>query len=567
MALLDTTEPVSVGTSPLDLLLSQAALGTKPRAVTGGTAIAFGRALASRPRRVAARAGGLAGELGRIAVGGSSVAPSKRDKRFADPAWSENAVLRRLVQCYLATGQAVEGLVQDLPMDWQDAERVRFITANLVEALSPSNNPLTSPVAWKAAIDTGGLSAVRGVRNLVRDLSTAPRIPSMVDRSAFTVGVDTAMSPGAVVLRTKQFELIQYAPTTGTVRREPLLIVPPTINKYYVLDLAPGRSLVQHLVDSGQQVFVMSWRNPDARHSKWGVDTYAQAIVDAVSAVREIASVDALHLLAACSGGILASMVASHLEQTGHLDWLASLTLLVTVLDQARVGTTGAFVDEQVAEAAMAASRRKGYLDGRKLAEVFAWLRPADLIWNYWVNNFLEGKQPPAFDILAWNADTTRMTARLHADFLRMTLANALVKAGGASVLGTEVDLKKVTVDSYVVAGVADHLCPWQSCFRSTQMLGGNSRFVLSTNGHIAALVNPPSNPKSSYLVQDEPVQPGVDAEAWQAEATQQQGSWWPDYVAWLTERSKEDVPAPAELGSATHKVLEAAPGSYVLDA
>ena len=527
---------------------------------------AFGKALASRPRRVASRVGGLGAETLRITLGSSDVAPTKRDKRFTDPAWDDNPLLRRLVQLYLASSATAEGLAQDVPMEWRDKERVRFAVANLIEGLSPSNNPLTSPVAWKAAIDTGGMSAVRGVRNLVRDMSSAPRVPSMVDRSAFVVGKDLAHSAGVVVLRTPVFELLHYSPTTPQVRAEPLLIVPPTINKFYVLDLAPERSVIEHLVASGQQVLVMSWRNPDARHSKWGLDTYVQAILEAMAATREICGVRRTHVLAACSGGLLASMAASHLQQTDRLDLLASLTLLVTVLDQERAGTTGAIVDEAVAEAAINASRRKGYLDGKKLAEVFAWLRPQDLIWNYVVNNYLTGRPPPAFDILAWNADTTRMTARLHADFIGMSLDNSLVRPGGVAVLGTDVDLQKVTVDSYIVAGVADHLCPWQSCYRSTQLLGGESRFVLSTSGHIAALVNPPGNPKASFHATEAPVTPGTDAEAWQAAAQQVKGSWWTDYVQWLTDRSGEPVDAPAELGSALHSVLEAAPGSYVLD-
>lgn len=560
-------EPSIEAASPLDLLLTRAVIGSGAHNLPVSSAFAFGRALASRPRRVVSRAGALTADLAKVALGSSEIAPSRRDRRFVDPAWTENPLLRRLVQSYLATARAAEGLAQDVPMEWRDAERVRFAVENLMEALAPSNNPLTSPVAWKAAIDTGGLSAVRGLRNLVRDLAASPRVPSMVDRSAFVVGEDLARTEGAVVLRTPVFELIQYTPVTETVRKEPLLIIPPTINKFYVLDLAPQRSLIAHLVASGQQVFVVSWRNPDARHSKWGFDVYVQAILDAMAGVREIVDVERTHVLAACSGGILAAMAASHLKQTEGDDQLASLTMLVTVLDQARVGTTGAFVDEQTAATAIAASRRKGYLDGRQLAEVFAWLRPSDLIWNYVVNNYLQGKQPPAFDILAWNADTTRMTARLHADFLHLALENALVRPGGATVLGQDVDLRKVEVDTYVVAGVADHLCTWQSCYRSAQLFGGNTRFVLSTSGHIAALVNPPGKLKSSFTVHDQPLDPAMDPATWRDQAAQQQGSWWVDYVAWLSARSGQDVPAPASLGSSHHRVLEAAPGSYVLDA
>ena len=356
----------------LDMLLTQAALGPTRRFFPGKSSLRFASALARRPHRVATRAGGLAAELGRIALGASQVAPSSGDRRFADPAWTQNPGIRRVVQAYLAAGQTVDGLVQDVPMDWQDAERVNFVASNLLQAVSPSNNPLLSPVAWKALIDTGGANVVTGLRQLVKDLVSPPRVPSMVDADAYQVGKDLAVTPGAVVLRTPVLELVQYRPQTPTVRVLPLLIVPPTINKYYVLDLAPGRSLVEYLVRQGQQVFVVSWRNPDARHSTWGFDAYATAIIKAVDAVAEICGVDSAHVIAACSGGILASITAAHLATSGRQDKLASLSLLVTMIDQSRAGTTGALIDETVAAAAVAKSQRTGYLDGRQLAEVLS---------------------------------------------------------------------------------------------------------------------------------------------------------------------------------------------------
>jgi polyhydroxyalkanoate synthase len=539
------------------MLLTQAALGPARRFFPGKSALRFAWALASQPGLVASRAGGLAAELARVAGGSSTLAPGAKDRRFADPAWSGNALLRRVMQGYLATGAAAAGLVEDVPLDWRDAERMRFAVSNLIDALAPSNSPLLSPEAWKAAIDSGGASLVAGAKNLVSDMSSAPRVPSMVPRDAFTVGTDLAVSPGAVVLRTPVYELIQYQPSTETVREIPLLIVPPTINKFYILDLAPGRSMIEYLTGQGQQVFVMSWRNPDARHASWGMDEYVQAIIDAAGVAAGIRGTDAVHLLAACSGGILAGVAAA----ADVRPRLASLGLLVTMLDQSRTDSVGALVDESMADAAIAASARKGYLDGRKLAEVFAWLRPGDLIWNYWVNNYLLGRDPAKFDILFWNADTTRMTAGLHRDFVRAAVANSLAAPGGLTVLGTEVDLARVTVDSYVVAGVADHICPWQSCYRGAQLLGGKTRFVLSTSGHIAALVNPAGNKKSSYQVGDDVT---ADAGDWQRSAVTRQGSWWPDYAAWLAERSGAQVPAPATLGSDQFGAIEAAPGSYV---
>jgi polyhydroxyalkanoate synthase subunit PhaC len=385
----------------------------------------------------------------------------------------------------------------------------------------------------------------------------------MVDRDAFTVGQDLASTPGAVVFRTDVFELIQYEPTTEKVRAVPLLMVPPTINKFYIADLAPGRSIVEHYVAGGQQVFMMSWRNPDERHADWGMDTYGQAIIDAMDAVERVTGQEKVALQAFCSGGIITSMTLAHLAETGGLDRVAGLSLAVTVLDWARAGTVSALMDEESVNAATERSRKKGYLDGAGLAEVFAWLRPNDLVWNYWVNNYLQGKKPPNFDILFWNADTTRMSAALHRDFIDIAIGNALTEPGKATMLGTPVDLSKVTVDSYVTAGIADHLCPWQACYRSTQLLGGDSRFVLSTSGHIASLVNPPGNPKSTFQVAGSTP---PDPQAWLTSAETVQGSWWPDFVSWLGERSGDEVPAPDSLGGRGPDVLADAPGTYVFD-
>jgi polyhydroxyalkanoate synthase subunit PhaC len=448
-------------------------------------------------------------------------------------------------------------------LGWRDDTRLKFLLANLVAAAAPSNNPVLSPAAWKAVIDTGGENAVRGLRALASDLATSPRVPSMVPAGSFEVGKDLAVTPGGVVHSSEVFELIQYQPVTESVHRYPLLIVPPMINKYYIVDLAPGRSMVEFLVSQGHQVFVMSWRNPDARHRDWNLDTYGGALAEALAAVRAIAAAAKVNVCALCSGGIMASMVAAHLAVTGQLDELASLCLGVAVLDQEQAGTTGAIIDEQTAAAAMAVSSARGYLDGRALAEVFAWLRPDDLIWNYWVNNYLQGKTPPAFDILYWNADTTRLPAGLHHDFLKLGMANALTKADVATMLGSPVDLSKVDVDAYVIAGVSDHLCPWQSCYRTTQLLGGHVKFVLSTSGHIAAMVNPPTNAKARF--QTAPANP-ADPREFLAGAATVAGSWWSDYSSWLAERGGGQKKSPRTLGRKAYPVQCAAPGTYVHD-
>ncbi|MDR7252391.1 polyhydroxyalkanoate synthase [Nocardioides sp. BE266] len=559
-----TTRESDQMAAPLDLLLTSGAIGPWRRLAPSSSWWELAKGVVRHPGPSARRLGSLGSELAAIAGGVSTRAPANRDKRFADPAWTGNPLLRRLLQAYLASADTARGLVHDADLGRRDRERMIFVVDNLIEALSPSNSPLLSPETWKAAIDSGGGNLVRGARALAADLAQAPRIPSMVDPDAFTVGEDLACTEGAVVFRSEVLELIQYRPRTEQVRDVPLLVVPPVINKYYVTDLAPGRSLVEHLVDHGQQVFMISWRNPDTRHRAWGADTYCQAILDAMDAVERITGTERAHVLGTCSGGMLASMTAAHLADTGRLHRLAGLSLAVTVLDNSDAGLVSAMVSERTAATAIARSGEKGYLDGRALAEVFAWLRPGDLIWSYWVNNYLLGRTPPPFDVLSWNADTTRMAAAMHRDFLNLAMSNALTTPGGASVLGSPIDLAKVDLPSYVVAGIADHICPWQACYQSTQLLGGESRFVLSTSGHIASIVNPPGNPKATFQVNDDH---GADPEAWLRGADTRQGSWWPDLIAWLAERSGELVEAPAELGGAGLRPMEPAPGTYVFDA
>lgn len=518
--------------------------------------------LTKRQRTLARRGTTLARELGTIAVGTCERAPARGDKRFVDPAWQGNPLLKRTMQAYLAAAETADKLFDDAQLDWRDAEKMRFVLDNIVEGLAPTNNPLISPVGWKAMIDTGGLSAVRGLKAFARDMLSQPRIPAMVDPDAFAVGETVATTKGAVVLQTRAFELIHYAPQTPKVRSIPLLLIPPVINKYYIMDIAPGRSMIEYFLQQGQQVFTISWRNPQARHRDWDVDTYGAAIVEALDAVQKIAGTASAHLLATCSGGILAAMTAAHLAEIGEGDRIAGLTLAVTVLDQNRAGFASAAMSERAAQAAIRASRSKGYLDGRAMAEVFAWLRPTDLVWRYWVNNYVQGRSPAAFDVLFWNADTTRMAAALHRDLVLMGLRNALTIPGAVSMLGTPVDLSKVTADSYVIGGVADHISPWQACYRSARLLGSkDNRFVLSSSGHIAALVNPPGNPRASFQIGQ------VDqdtAEDWVQTAEQTTDSWWPDYVSWLADRSGPEVDAPQTLGGPGYAPLAPAPGTYV---
>jgi polyhydroxyalkanoate synthase subunit PhaC len=547
---------------PLDLLLTRPVFGLADRIAPNMSWRKFAASLARQPRVVASRAAALGRELGAIASGRSEIAPAKGDKRFADPAWGGNPILKRTMQAYLAANETVDQLFSDARLDWRDAEQMRFVLDFVTEGLAPSNIPFVNPLGYKAAIDTGGMSMVRGLRHFVADMRKAPRVPSMVEPDAFAVGETVAATAGSVVFRNEVFELIQYTPQTESVWTVPLLMVPPVINKFYVLDISPGRSMVEYFLRQGHQVFTMSWRNPTAQQRDWDFDTYGQAVLDALEAVQTITDADRVHVQASCSGGILAAMTAAHLTAIGEGERLAGLTLMVTVLDQYHAGVAAAAIDEETADIAIAKSARQGYLDGRSLAEVFAWLRPTDLVWRYWVNNYIEGKSPSAFDVLYWNADTTRMAAALHRDMVQMGLHNALATPGAINMLGTPVDLSALTVDTYVVAGISDHISPWPACYRSARLLSGTDlRFVLSSSGHIAALVNPPGNHKASYHIG--PVDES-DPTAWLEHAEKKRDSWWPDFTAWLGERSGTKKQAPSSLGGTGLPAIEPAPGSYV---
>ena len=342
------------------------------------------------------------------------------------------------------------------------------------------------------------------------------------------------------------------------------LIVPPTINKYYALDLAPGRSLVEHLVQGGQQVFVISWRNPDARHRDWGADAYGQAILEAQRATRRICRADRSLVLGLCSGGILAAMVLAQQAAVGHRDRVAGFALAVTALDQARAGMAGAALDEATAETAIAASAARGFLDGHVLAEVFAWLRPGDLIWNYWVNNYLMGNDPPPFDLLHWNGDVTNLPGAWHRDYLqRLYRENLLVKPGAISVRGVPLDLTKIETPAYIQAGREDHIAPLPSVWKLGRVLGGPTRFVIAGSGHIAGVVNHPSAGKYQYWTNDKPA---ATLEEFIAGATETKGSWWPDWIAWLKSQSPKTVKATGARipGKGKLKPIEDAPGRYV---
>jgi polyhydroxyalkanoate synthase len=526
--------------------------------------LGFAGALAQVGTRTATRAlpsrvAGLGVELAKIAVGKSSVAPDPKDWRFANRAWRENPAFHRLCQSYLAWAGATTALVDDAGLDWRTEQRAKLATTLLTTTLAPTNVGWLNPDSVERAYETGGRSVVRGFENLWRDVATNRGFPRSVDPGAFVVGRDLAATPGAVVHRSEVCELIQYAPTTETVGTVPLVLVPPQINKYYFMDLAPGRSFVEFCVRQGFQIFVLSWRNPTTEHRGWGIGAYVDAVEEASRAACEITGTDRVNTVSLCAGGITTAAVLGHLA--ARRDSLVNCaTFAVTLLDFSVPTMIGMFATPGIAGNARRSSSRGGVLGSRNTTALFSMLRPNDLIWNYWVRNNLMGEDPPAFDILAWNADSTRLPAALHADFLDMFLRNSL--AGGEfSVGGESIDLGRVDCDAFVVGAKTDHLTAWKACYASTQLLGGENTFALSSSGHIQSLVNPPGNPKMSVAVG-----PAADADPdrWLAGAEPAPGSWWEPWSAWARKRSGAPRPAPRVLGSRAHPAQEPAPGCYV---
>ena len=555
------TEP-----EPLAEQASDAILGANPfigidvRRLAGDGLLAAWR-LAGRPGKVAADAVRASRELHAVLAGRSGIAPASGDRRFADPAWSDNPACQRLMQVYLTATAAARRLVDEAGLEPADERRAQFLVTLASDALAPTNALLSNPAALKRAFDTGGRSLLRGARNLLRDLRENGGMPATVDGSAFEVGRDLAVSPGAVVHRDDVFELIHYEPATETVFERPLVVLPPQINKFYVLDLAPGRSFTEHAVAGGVPYFAISWRNPGPVQREWGLDTYVRAGLRAVEVACQITGSDSANVMGLCAGGVTLSLLLGHLAAIGKLDRVASATLAVAMLDMSSPSLMGMFASDAVVAAALRRSRQKGFLDGAEMSRVFAWMRPNDLVWNYWVNNYLLGLEPPAFDILFWNADNTRLPARLHADFLDLYLRNPLPEAGAVEVLGTPVDLRQVGCPTYVVAGMTDHIVPWRAAHRTSRLFGGCSEFVLSSSGHIQSIVNPAGNPKAAYFadgLHDD------DPDAWLGGATQSRGSWWEHWLRWVSEHSGARRPAPPGLGSRKHRSRGPAPGRYV---
>ena len=549
--LFDRDDPPVLGANPF--------VGLTRRQV-GGALARLAQRVAVEPAVAAATAVDATGQLIRVGVGRSDIVPSAGDRRFADKAWQNNPAFRRLMQAYLVEQQAAHRLIDDVELDDKSRARAHFAMSLVTEALAPPNNLLTNPNALAKAAQTRGQSLLAGARHFAHDLRHNGGMPSQVDTRPFTVGRNLATTPGQVVYRSEVFELIQYQETAAKVYQRPLVAIPPQINKYYITDLAPGRSLVEATVAAGIPYFALSWRNPTPEQRDWNLDTYVAAAKEAIQVAAEISRSDAVNTVGLCAGGVTLAALLGHLAASGQSGLVHSATFLVAGLDTATETTITSLMSRRAVEAARSRSQRAGVLSGEDMARVFAWLRPNDLVWNYWVNNYLLGENPPAFDILYWNNDTTRLPAGLHSDFLDLYLTNGLV-CGTLEVLGTPVELGKVDCDSFVVAGHTDHIIPWDGAYRTTQVLGGDSRFVLSNGGHIQAILNPPGNPKASYLTSD--TLPPTAA-AWRESAAQVPGSWWTLWHEWLAARSGDTRGARTHAGDAVHPPLDPAPGRYV---
>ncbi|MDH1682953.1 class II poly(R)-hydroxyalkanoic acid synthase [Pseudomonas chengduensis] len=498
-------------------------------------------------------------ELKNVMLGQSALKPEDGDRRFTDPAWSQNPLYRRYLQTYLAWRKELHDWIEHSSLSEQDASRGHFVINLMTEAMAPSNS-MANPAAVKRFFETGGKSLLDGLSHMAKDMVHNGGMPSQVNMEAFEVGKNLATTDGAVVFRNDVLELIQYKPITESVHERPLLVVPPQINKFYVFDLSPEKSLARFLLRSQVQTFVVSWRNPTKAQREWGLSTYIEALKEAIDVICAITGSKDVNMLGACSGGLTTASLLGHYAALGQQK-VNALTLLVSVLDTQLDTQVALFADEKTLEAAKRRSYQAGVLEGSDMAKVFAWMRPNDLIWNYWVNNYLLGNEPPVFDILYWNNDTTRLPAALHGEFIDMFQTNPLTRPGALEVCGTPIDLKQVTCDFFVVAGTTDHITPWDSCYKSAHLFGGKCEFVLSNSGHIQSILNPPGNPKARYMTNSEMP---LDPKAWQESSTKHADSWWLYWQTWLSERSGETKNAPRALGNKKFPAGEAAPGTYV---
>jgi len=486
-----------------------------------------------------------------------------RDKRFAAPEWRQHPLFDMIRQSYLLVSERLLGSVDAIEgVDEKTREKLRFLTRGFVDAMSPSNFALTNPQVIERAIETKGESLLKGLEHMLRDLSKGQL--THTDPQAFEVGRNIAVTPGKVVLQTPMFQLIQYSPTTDQVLETPLIIFPPWINRYYILDLNPKKSFIKWAVDSGLTVFVVSWKSADESLAGIELGDYVKAQVAALDAVRGGLGVEAVHAIGYCVAGTTLAATLALLAARGELDKVASATFFTAQVDFSEAGDLSFFLGDEQMELIRQLSADKGYLDGRYMAATFNMLRGRDLIWSYVTNNYLLGQDYPQFDLLHWNGDTTNLPATWHQAYLQQLYReNKLVQPGAIAIDGTPIDLRKVTVPTYVQAGREDHIAPPQSVWKITHHFQGPMRFVLAGSGHIAGVVNPPEAQKYQYWTNETKVE---TLDQFLAGATETKGSWWPDWLEWIEGRSAKRVAAKGARvpGKGKLEAIEDAPGSYV---
>ncbi len=526
------------------------------------------RETASDPQRLMRHSQAMGGDMVKIVTGQSTLAPNPKDKRFLDPAWQFNPFMRAGMQYYLAVQKGMAGWLEDLELDDLERDRARFISTIIIDSIAPTNTFAGNPAAQKRAIDSGGMSLIKGLKNAYEDMIHNDGMVSQVDKKPFELGRNIAASKGSVVLRTEMMELIHYAPTTDEVYAIPQLTIPPQINKMYINDLSPEKSVVKYQLDNGIQTFVISWKNPTKEQGGWDMADYVSSCREAMEAVAAITNATKVNVSAGCSGGQTAAMLASKLAAEDD-DLLGALTLMVCVLHPKQNDIeAGSLISHNGLALARQRAEKKGVIKGDDLARGFAWLRPNDLIWNYVVNNYLLGQDPPAFDVLFWNADATNLSASLMGDFLTIYEKLAFTRPGEVEMVGHKVDLSKVTSDLFILGGVTDHITPWKATYRSGALFGSqNVTYVLSQSGHMQAILNPPGNPKAKYFVQQTDGPLPATAEDWLKGCEEVAGSWWPLWIEWLQSRSGETKKPPKQLGNKSCPPLDPAPGLYVMEA
>jgi polyhydroxyalkanoate synthase len=498
---------------------------------------------------------------------GQGEAPVLSDRRFAAPEWRANPAASFMTQLYLLNGRTLQQMAAAVEADDKTRARIKFAVQQFVDAASPSNFLATNPEAQKLALDSHGETLARGLQQLWGDVQRGH--VSQTDESAFEVGKNVATTAGSVVFENDLFQLIEYAPLTPQVHARPFLLVPPCINKFYILDLQPDNSLIRYAVSEGHRVFVVSWRNPDesVKHLTWD-DYVEQGAVQAIRVVQAISGQDQVNTLGFCVGGTILACALAVLAARGE-QAAASLTLLTTLLDFADNGILDIFVDEasvRLREATLGPDSPKGpqLLHGQELATTFSFLRPNDLVWNYVVGNYLKGEAPPAFDLLYWNGDSTNLPGPMYCWYLRHTyLQNELKLPGKLTVCGEKLDLSAIDCPVYLYGSREDHIVPWQAAYRNTQIFKGPRRFVMGASGHIAGVINPPAKGKRSHWIAKGTALP-ADPEAWLKSATEHPGSWWTDWSAWLASHAGAMKPAPKTPGNRKYKAIEPAPGRYV---